>query len=108
LVLAATSAGVPVAHLGGAEWRADYRREYPNAAEWITAIDADLSPQLGSIRAPTLLLWGDKDRISPPDVGRYLLGLLPHATLHVIKGGDHDFAQTHVAEVATLITAHLR
>lgn len=107
LVLTATSAGVPMAELGGADWRAAYRRDYPQAASWITALREDLSPRLGAVAAPTLLLWGDADAISPPAVGRRLLSLLPHATLHIIAGADHDMAQTHVADVAARIAAHL-
>ena len=107
LVLTATSAGLPVAELGGSDWRTDYRRDYPQAASWITALREDLSPRLGAIDAPTLLLWGDADPISPPAVGRRLLSLLPRATLHIIEGADHDLAQTHVAAVAARIAAHL-
>src|SRR5262249_34244295 len=73
LVLTATSGGVPVADLGGADWRSDYYREYPGAARWIGAVREDLSQQLGSIAAPTLLLWGDSDPISPVAVGKRLL-----------------------------------
>ena len=108
LVLTATSAGVPIANLGGAEWRADYRRDYPRAAPWITDLHEDLSAQLGSINAPTLLLWGDSDSISPPAVGQRLHALLPHAALHIIQGGNHDLAKTHAAEIAPLIVEHLR
>ena len=107
LVLAATSAGVPVADLGGADWRADYRRSFPNAAAWITEPQPDLSAELGRIAAPTLLLWGDADPVSPPAVGRRLQALLPDARLHIVAGGDHDLAVTHAAEVAPLIAAHL-
>ena len=108
LVLTATSAGIPESNLGCAEWRADYRRDYPQAASWITDLYEDLSAQLSSINAPTLLLWGDSDSISPPAVGQRLLALLPYATLHIIEGGSHDLAQTHAAEIAPLIAEHLR
>jgi pimeloyl-ACP methyl ester carboxylesterase len=35
LVLAVTSGGVPVADLGGSDWRPDYFAAYPRAATWI-------------------------------------------------------------------------
>lgn len=107
IVLTATSAGAPVASLGGIDWRPDYRKTFPSAAEWITEIQEDLSSRLKEISAPTLLLWGDKDPISPVAVGEHLLGLLPNARLHVVRGGDHDLAQTHAGEVAAAISAHL-
>jgi pimeloyl-ACP methyl ester carboxylesterase len=107
LVLTATSGGVPVTALGGADWQAGYYREHPQAARWIGAVREDLSDQLGAITAPTLLLWGDNDPISPVAVGKRLLSLLPNARLHVVPGGDHDLATTHAGAVAALIVRHL-
>jgi pimeloyl-ACP methyl ester carboxylesterase len=56
---------------------------------------------------PTLLLWGDEDRISPVAVGEKLAQLMPNGTLEIIPGADHDFARTHVPEVAALIANHI-
>lgn len=106
LVLTATSGGVPVAHLGGAAWQSEYYRTYPDAAPWMGTVTEDLSPHLPLIVAPTLLLWGDHDPISPVAVGERLRALLPHASLKVIAGADHDLAQHHVELVATLIKQH--
>jgi pimeloyl-ACP methyl ester carboxylesterase len=108
LVLAATSGGVRMDDLGVADWRSDYRSAFPAAARWITETRQDLSSQLPTIKAPCLVLSGDADPISPPSVGRRLCGLLPNARLHIIRGGDHDLAQTHAAETAALIGEHLR
>ena len=108
LVLTATSGGVPVADLGGSSWHSEYRRAYPDAASWISTVTEDLSAQLPFLAAPTLLLWGDHDPISPVAVGERLQTLLPHASLQVIPGGDHDLAQHHVELVATLIERHCR
>jgi pimeloyl-ACP methyl ester carboxylesterase len=107
LVLTATSGGVRMDDLGAADWRAEYFEAFPNAARWIGEVREDLSPQLPTLAAPTLLLWGDADPISPPAVGRRLLGLLPNARLHVVAGGGHDLAQTHVEEAAARIGEHL-
>lgn len=107
LVLTVTSAGVPVADLGGSAWRSDYFQAFPNAARWISEPVADLSRQIRSIEAPTLLLWGDIDPISPVAVGKRLQALLPDADLHVISGADHDLARTHAGYVAELIQQHL-
>ena len=108
LVLTATSAGLDVNDLGGADWRADYRRQFLAAAPWITEVHEDLSSRLVAVAAPCLLICGDADRISPPSVGRRLHALLPNADLRIVRGGDHDLARTHAAEVAGLIAAHLR
>jgi pimeloyl-ACP methyl ester carboxylesterase len=73
-----------------------------------TETSEDLSSRLASINAPGLLIWGDSDPISPPSVGRRLLQLLPHADLHIVRGGGHDLARTHAGEIAPLIANHLR
>lgn len=105
LVLTATSAGVPM-H-GASDWRAAYRTKYPHAQAWITEPQPDLSARIARIEAPTLLIWGDRDPISPLSVGERLHSLLPNARLHVVHGGDHDLAVTHADEVAAQIAEHL-
>ena len=107
LVLCVTSGGVDMASLGASDWRADYRRSFPKAAPWIT--DASPTPPLAveNITAPTLLIWGDKDPVSPVAVGRHLAERLPQARLEIVPGGDHDVASTHADLVARLIAKHL-
>jgi pimeloyl-ACP methyl ester carboxylesterase len=107
LVLTATSGGVDVAGLGGAEWRSGYRRLFPRAAGWILCERPDHTAELARVTAPTLLLWGDRDEVSPPAVGNHLASLLPDARLSVVAGGDHGFAHDRADEVAPLIAAHL-
>jgi pimeloyl-ACP methyl ester carboxylesterase len=107
LVLTVTSGGVDMARFGASDWRADYRRSFPNAAAWIYEPRAASPLPVEGITAPTLLLWGDDDPISPVTVGQHLKRQLPDARLHVVKGGGHDLARTHADEVAPLIERHL-
>lgn len=107
LVLTVTSAGVDMARLGAADWRPDYRKSFPNAAEWITAPAAASELPVERIAQPTLLIWGDSDAISPLAVGKHLKARLPNAQLHVVAGGDHDLASTKADLVAPLIFRHL-
>lgn len=107
LVLSVTSAGLDMRGLGAAEWQGTYHRNFPNAARWLSAVAVDLSADLPGISAPTLLLWGDSDPISPVAVGERLRDLLPAARLHVLQGGDHDLVHDRAGEVAALIEAHL-
>ena len=107
LVLTATSGGVPILDLGGADWREDYYRTFPRAARWIADPVEDLSDQIRYIDAPTLLLWGDSDPISPVAIGERLSTLLSNASLHVVIGADHDLALTHADAVANLVQQHL-
>jgi pimeloyl-ACP methyl ester carboxylesterase len=107
LVLTATSGGIDVRSHGAAEWRDDYRQEYPQAAEWIWRERVDYVGAIPGLRHPTLLIWGDRDPISPVSVGERLNELLPDSRLHVLAGGTHSLARDRADEVAALIVDHL-
>lgn len=106
LVLAVTSGGIPVADLGGSDWRADYFAAFPAAASWIASPVPDLSEAIRSIRAPTLLLWGGADPISPVAVGKRLASLFPNSRLRVFEGAGHDLAKTQPEAVAEIVREH--
>jgi pimeloyl-ACP methyl ester carboxylesterase len=107
LVLCVTSGGVDMAGLGASDWRADYRLSFPKAAAWMTDGGPTPSLPVEKIAAPTLLIWGDTDPVSPVAVGRHLADRLPNARLEIVTGGDHDVASTHADLVARLISKHL-
>jgi pimeloyl-ACP methyl ester carboxylesterase len=107
LVLSVTSVGVDMAALDGADWRQTYRQKHPNAAAWVLDRPPLLTTRLSGVAQPALLLWGDADPISPVEVGQHLEDLLPHATLQVVQGGEHDLVATDADLVAPLIEAHL-
>lgn len=107
LVLVATSGGLDLTPFGVEDWRAEYRREYPHAAAWITEVRRDFGPDLSRVTAPALLVWGDADPISPPAVGRALARRLPRAELVVIPGGTHAVARDRPDAVAPHIARHL-
>jgi pimeloyl-ACP methyl ester carboxylesterase len=110
LVLVATSGGVDLGRFDVADWRTEYRAEYPHAAAFVTDPQhEDLTPELARITAPALLLWADGDTISPPAVGRYLASQLTGASarLVVLEQGDHMFARDRPERVAALIEEHL-
>jgi len=107
LVLAVTSGGMNLECFGALNWRPLLYAVNPSFPRWFSDYNEDLTPQLHKIKAPTLLLWGDADPISPVGVGRQIASLLPDATLHIVSGGDHNLAMVHAKEVAPLIDAHL-
>ncbi len=107
LVLAVTSGGIDVAGMGGQDWRPAFHETHPLLPRWLSTCQEDLSARLPTVMAPTLLLWGDCDPISPVAVGARIAALLPRAQLHIIEGGDHNLAQAHAARIAALIDAHL-
>jgi pimeloyl-ACP methyl ester carboxylesterase len=108
LVLAVTSAGVDMAQFEASDWRADYRTQFPQAADWIMQHSASAELPVELIEAPTLLIWGDSDPISPVTVGLHLERRMPNAKLHVVHGGDHSLASNKAEAIAPLIIQHLR
>jgi pimeloyl-ACP methyl ester carboxylesterase len=108
LVLTVTSGGVDMAAFGASDWRIDYRKSFPKAAEWIYEPRAAAPLPVEHIVAPTLLIWGDADPISPVTVGQHLEQRIRDARLKVVVGGDHDVAKTHAEAVASLIADFLR
>jgi pimeloyl-ACP methyl ester carboxylesterase len=50
----------------------------------------DIRPLLPRVRAPTLLVWGEHDPITPVSDGRLIEALIPGARLVVIAGASHN------------------
>ncbi len=42
-----------------------------------------------SVRAPTLVVWGDRDKLVDPGLAERLVGVLPHARLQMQQGVGH-------------------
>lgn len=53
-------------------------------------IHVDLRPKLAQIRAPTLLVWGERDAIVPLSLGQQLAAQLPHSELVILKQAGHN------------------
>ncbi|MCI0683467.1 MAG: alpha/beta hydrolase [Gemmataceae bacterium] len=56
---------------------------------WERPYDPKLAERLRRVQCPTLLLWGDDDRLVPPAYGEAYKKHLPHAELKLIKGCGH-------------------
>ncbi len=56
---------------------------------------------------PTLVLAGDDDPIVPLINGRILAWLIPHAQLHIVRGGGHLFVLEHPESVAARVAEFL-
>lgn len=107
LVLVATSGGVDVSRFGAVDWREADRRKRPSAPTWFTQDRSEFSARLPEVKAPTLLIWGDADPISPVAVGCHLAEALHRAELMIVPGGDHMVARDRAEEVAPRIERHL-
>lgn len=51
--------------------------------------ESEFAPRLHSIARPTLILWGEEDRLFPPTVGREIQTLIPRSILHLIPNAGH-------------------
>ena len=74
------------------EWQALRDRESRAAfasREDIAAADRALREGLKGFDRPTLLLWGEADRIVPLGHAQEWQDILPHAKLAVVPGGSH-------------------
>jgi pimeloyl-ACP methyl ester carboxylesterase len=60
-------------------------------------IDCDIRPDLASIHQPTLILWGEKDPIAPPQDAVYLEKNIPRAKLKILGGCGHSPMQEQPA-----------
>jgi 2-hydroxy-6-oxonona-2,4-dienedioate hydrolase len=54
-----------------------------------SAIRHNLGEELRTIKAPTLLIWGSNDTITPPMVGNEFHSLIPNSELHFIDKCGH-------------------
>lgn len=52
-------------------------------------VTEDLTPFLSEIKAPTLLLWGEKDKMVPVSVARKMVAEVPKAKLEIVSGATH-------------------
>lgn len=63
--------------------------------------------RLCHVRAPTLLIFGDEDLMTPLRFARQLLAELPNARLAILSGAGHGLLTTRPSEVAALIEGFL-
>jgi len=58
---------------------------------------------IGGIKAPTLLVWGEEDRIVPLSSGQRYQSLIPGSRLEVVKGAGHFVEYEKPKELASLV-----
>jgi pimeloyl-ACP methyl ester carboxylesterase len=68
---------------------ADYRSAGPLRPIFTKVVNEDLTEIAALIRCPVLLLYGDKDRETPLDIGERLNQIIPGSKLIVLHGFDH-------------------
>ncbi|MGE3784697.1 MAG: alpha/beta fold hydrolase [Alphaproteobacteria bacterium] len=68
---------------------ADYARAGPLRPILVKAVGEDLSETARRVRCPSVLLYGDRDAETPPEIGARLNKLMPQSQLIVLRGFDH-------------------
>jgi len=51
--------------------------------------DPSLAGRLAGVKVPTLVLWGEADRIGDPDFGRAFAAAIPGAQFRLLTGTGH-------------------
>ena len=67
----------------------------------------DAADRLDRIRARTLVVTGDADRMIPPENSERIAERIPDARLHVLSGAAHDFPTERASETAELLRQFL-
>jgi proline iminopeptidase len=67
------------------------------------ARDREVALEPESIRAPTLVVCGSADELTPLPVSQDLASRIPGARLEVVAGGSHMLPATHGEELAGII-----
>jgi 3-oxoadipate enol-lactonase len=70
--------------------------------------DTDLTEAAASITKPSLVICGDQDIATPPDLARELAGIIPGARLFLVPGAGHISCVEQPEVMATQIRQFLR
>lgn len=71
-------------------------------------LSEDLSPTLGFIKMPALIIWGDADKSTPLEDAYSLKDKINGAKLKVIDNCGHNPHVTHTADLAAIIAGFLK
>lgn len=88
------------------------RSDYPQTEgflreTFLNVIKEDLSPYLSSIKIPTVLIWGDKDKATPLRDGKFMNGQIKNSKLEIIPGANHFLNNNHPEELSKIILNNL-
>jgi pimeloyl-ACP methyl ester carboxylesterase len=67
----------------------DYRTAGAMRPVLVRAVNEDLTEVARAVRCPVVLVHGDKDRESPPEIAERLHRLIAGSQLHLLRGFDH-------------------
>src|SRR5579872_4981587 len=93
-----------------AGWRAMLTRTPKDGyvAACRTVGQPDFTEAAKAVAAPTLVIVGDEDAATPPELARQLAGLIPRARLEIVAGAGHLPCIEKPDAVRALIEAHVK
>lgn len=68
---------------------ADYKNAGPMRGIFVKVVKEDLSDTAKNIQCPVMLVYGEKDSETPPEIGERLQKLIPNAEMVHLAGEDH-------------------
>lgn len=87
----------------------DYEKATPIMQRTMANLIAvDLTPQLSNITTPTILIWGEKDKVTPVSDGQAMVKHISKSKLHIIKGARHSPHITHSTELCKIILTEIK
>jgi pimeloyl-ACP methyl ester carboxylesterase len=66
-----------------------------------------LAPLLSAVRVPSLVVWGDEDKVVPPSAGEHYRSLLPNARLEIVRACGHCVDMERPEELVALVHGFL-
>ena len=86
----------------------DIAREMCFRIAWKPYMYSQTLPHLlGSVKAPALIVWGDKDKIVPVSTAKRYVGALPNAKLEVIENCGHCVDLEQPERLAGLVSSFI-
>ena len=68
----------------------------------------DLQGRLGSIMAPTLVMWGARDHLIPQQIGEVMAAQLPHSSLARFQAAGHALPEESPEEFNRVLIGYLK
>jgi len=86
----------------------DYSNATPSQQQtMLNLINSDLTEVLRKVKTPTLIIWGEKDKVTPLSDGQLIHSLIKNSKFSIIRSARHSPQFTHPKEVAKLIYEYL-
>lgn len=70
-------------------------------------ISTDIQDEASRIQVPTLIIWGENDRVTPLWMGQRLARLIKNARIEIISQARHSPHFTHTDEVTRIIAQNI-